>query len=106
MGIEFGEAKLHEKEYTVEEQISMLSDEIARLRNMVVSVSLEEEWPEFRQGEPTHEVEAAVTADLCTKLVDQIKSYKTEIAWHDTIVESLRETIESLQLDANAREEQ
>ena len=59
-------------EPTVEE----LKREIKNLRSQLISGFYEEEFPQFRQGEPQHELESLVTAKEVNGLIKMIRAYK------------------------------
>lgn len=60
------------------DKVRQQQKEIERLRSLIVCGFYEDETPTFRQGEPQHELESAVTAEECTGMVAEIERLRGE----------------------------
>lgn len=71
-----------------------LKEENARIRTYLISGFYEEEYPTFKQGEPTHELESLVTADEVQGYVNKLAKLQKELDWqpittapHDRLID-------------------
>ena len=70
-------AKRDLRELTAE--VERLTTENERLRGACISVTYVEEYPMFRQGYPTHEMEELLNADVCTIIVRMIAILRVKL---------------------------
>lgn len=63
----------HNTDEVIAHQMAEDLDEIDRPRNLVVSAFHGDHPPQFRQGEPMHELEDVVTAQMCANMVNEIE---------------------------------
>lgn len=68
---------LHRKQT---EEIERLTEEIERLKALVVSGFYGEDVPIYEQGEPRHELQSVVTAAYCTWLVNEVVRLRERLA--------------------------